>query len=66
MVTSKVEVENAIGAKQSGSEAQAKGRRSLALWLGGVKGSLEMGWGRGPRRLEPHELVSWFFSRDGI
>ena len=36
-----------------------------ALWLGGDR-KLDMGWGRGPQVLEGHELISWFFSRDGI
>ncbi len=39
--------------------------RPPALWLGAGKGGMDMGYGRGPRRLEPHELLSWFFSRDG-
>ncbi len=48
------------------AEDQARKRRPIALWLGGGKRDLEMGGGRGPRTLKAHELVSWFFSRDGV
>ena len=44
----------------------AERRRSAALWLGGGEKTMEMGFGRGPRSLKGYELVSWFFSRDGI
>ncbi|MEM7222317.1 MAG: hypothetical protein AAF495_05020 [Pseudomonadota bacterium] len=45
---------------------QADARRKGALWLGNADSAMDMGFGRGPRTLEGYELVSWFFSRDGI
>ena len=54
--------------KSHGDEARDRGKkdRSAALWLGDEQKELEMGWGRGPSKLKGHELLSWFFSRDGI
>lgn len=49
------------GEAESGKTA----RSSIAVWLGRGDDPLEMGSGRGPRTLQPHEFVSWFFSRDG-
>ena len=48
-------------------EAEGRGTyvRPKALWLGAGHGSMDMGFGGGPRHLEAHELLSWFFSRDG-
>lgn len=54
-------------ARETGAvEGQDKRAQPAALWLGDDQNKLEMGWGRGPSKLEGHELVSWFFSRDGI
>lgn len=62
--------EEKIDPRKRAEDAEAGGQgtepRPAALWLGAGKRSLDMGWGRGPRTLEAHELVSWFFSRDGI
>ena len=60
----KVKTTDSIDSGEAGG--QKKPKRRVALWLGGGTRDLDMGWGRGPRRLKAHELVSWFFSRDGI
>lgn len=65
-MTDKAKAENTESLKHSETAIRGKKAPRAALWLGDGKRKLEMGWGRGPRTLDRHEFISWFFSRDGI